>query len=399
MKIRRKGKLIIYILTNYWRASLLGLAGIVAVSILLSFKLATLTPAFSESEIEARAASAGINLLKSDPLYAPQKGLQYIIHSLGHHGPLAMRSVSIIIGLSVILGFYYVMVRWYTRRVALLTTLLLTTSAWFLHTVRLATPDATFLILFLFFVSGVWVQQSRRISLAFIAAALSTIALFYIPGMIWFLVPALIWQRRHIFGAIKRTSTFQVIFLALGTATLLAPLVLALVQQPDLYKSWLGLPKNWLPPLEILKNLSRTPLQLFWHSPQDPVRWLGSLPLLDWFAIAMFAVGIYAHWLKMNLDRTWLFVYVIMLGIVLASLGGPVKLVLILPFVYVVIGSGVALMLQQWFTVFPRNPVAKGLGLTFMVAAILGSSLYNIDHYFLAWPKSPETKAVFQNQP
>lgn len=384
---------------NYWRPSLFGAIGLAAVGVLLSFKLATLVPAFSGPEIEARAASATVQSLQADPLYAPHKVVQLSFHYFDHHGPLAMRAAGSIIGMAVVIGFYYVMSRWYTRRTALLTTLLFATSAWFLHTVRLSTPDATFLLLFLFFVCGVWLQQSHRSRLAFIAAVLAALALFYIPGMIWFLIPAFIWQRRRIFEALGHVPVWQLIILLLVGAVVLAPLVLAFVRQPGLYKSWLGLPINWPGFTEMLRNLLSTPMQLIWRGPDDPVRWLGTLPLLDWFSVLMFIIGGYAHWLKLHLDRTWLFLYVAIVGIILVSLNGPVSLALIMPFVYIVVGSGVALLLQQWFTVFPRNPVAKGIGLTFMIIAVLGSSLYNLDHYFVAWPNAPETKAVFQNQP
>ncbi len=399
MRVRSPWKVIFYAIANYWRPSLLSIASAAAVLALIFFRLATLTPGFSNDEIAARAASSNIGNLQTDPLYAPHKVLQFGLHYLNHHGPLAMRSISALIGFITILGFYYVMRRWYTRRTAFLTTILLATSAWFLHIIRLSTPDSTFLLLFLFFAAGVWLQQSKRKGVAFIAATLSAMSLLYIPGAIWFLIPAVLWQRKRVFEAVEQLPVWQLAFCMLAGVALISPLVLALIQQAGFYKAWLGLPEQLPDALRVAKNLVSTPLQLVWRGPDDATRWLGNLPLLDWFSAIMLAVGVYAHWLKLHLDRSWLFIYVAVAGTILVSLGGPVNLVLIMPFIYIVVGSGVALMLQQWFTVFPRNPVAKGLGLGFMIIAIVGSSLYNLDHYFVAWPNAPETKAAFQNQP
>jgi hypothetical protein len=67
-----------------------------------------------------------------------------------------------------------------------------------------------------------------------------------------------------------------------------------------------------------------------------------------------------------------------------------------MPFIFIMVAGGMALMLQQWFTVFPYNPVAKTLGAILMTLAVLVTSYYTITQYYIAWPNAPETKTVYQ---
>lgn len=178
---------------------------------------------------------------------------------------------------------------------------------------------------------------------------------------------------------------------------LLLPLLWTFYSNPELIKVYLGLPQAWPSPLEFVKNVANVPVQLFLRGPDSPTTWLGRLPLVDWFGSIMFVIGGYAYYFKQKLDRTRFIVYVFGVGTILVALGGPVTVAVLLPFVYLIIAGGIALMLQQWYTVFPRNPVARITGTVLMTLAVLMSVFYNINHYFIAWPNAPETKQVFQS--
>lgn len=399
MKLHKRWKSFVSILANYWGISLVTLGSLLIAAGILSYKIATLVPAFSPDEITTRAASKSFGAIKNNPLFGPKIALQFILQKLNHHGPLAMRSVSVLVGLTVICSFYYVLSKWYTRRIAILGTLLLATSSWFLHISRLSTNDIMFCSLFLLFACGVWLEEARRNVKALLTCGLLAIALLYIPGMIWFILPIVFWQRRRIALYLQQVSTWQLSLLIVMSSVLLVPLILSIVYQPSLYKEWLGLPVHWLSFKEMAQNLVHIPAQLFWHGPRDASRWLGQLPLIDWFGAVMFAVGAYSYWFKLHLDRTWFLIYIAIIGSVLIAIGGPVRINLFLPFVYLVMAGGVALMLQQWFTVFPRNPFARTVGTTLIIIAVMASCFYQLNHYFVAWPNAPETKAVFHQKP
>ena len=66
---------------------------------------------------------------------------------------------------------------------------------------------------------------------------------------------------------------------------------------------------------------------------------------------------------------------------------------------FLIAAGGVALMLQQWFTVFPYNPFARTVGLVLLLFALGTTSFYSLNQYFVAWPHTPETKQTFQYRP
>ncbi len=399
MKLRIKWKSLAAATANYWSLIFLGMIGFTIIGFLLGYKLGTLTPAFSQEEIINRNQSASFQSLSTNPLYAPQSSLQYSLQNLGHKGPLAMRSVSALLGVLVIVGFYYVLSKWYTIRIALLGTLLLVTSSWYLHTTRLAANDVTFMLVILLLACGSWVHRSRINLLTISVSALIVIGLLYIPGMVWFVLPLLIWQKKRIGRAIKSLAVWQLVVIIIVSTIILGPLVWALVTQSRLYLIWLGLPADWPTIKQIVINLAHIPDQLFWHGPTNPTKGLVGLALLDWFSIIMIIVGLYAYRFKLHLDRTWFLIYIAITGTFLIAIGGPVKISLFLPFAYLLVASGIALMLQQWFTVFPRNPFARSLGAGLIILAVMGSSFYQLNQYFIAWPNTPDTRQSFIHQP
>jgi hypothetical protein len=369
------------------------------VFILLWLQLGSLVPGFSQNELTQRAASSTAKAIVDNPMGAPHKILQLGAHYTKHIGPGAMRSASALIGLVVAGSFYYVLKSWYSRRVAVLGALLFVTSAWFLHSARLGTDGILYALLITALATTLWLQRSRGSAFAVVAGAAVVVGLFYIPGMIWFIVPAILWQSKRIGRLLEDIPFGFLVLIILGVLAMLGPIGWAIYQDPSLAKTFFGLPQTFPAPLDILKNIARVPLQIFFRGPTNPEFWLDRLPLLDWFAAAMFVIGAYAYVLRYKLDRTWLFIYIFVVGSVLIGLKGPVSTALLLPFAYVLVTSGVGLMFGQWFTVFPRNPVARSIGTGLLVVAVALSCLYNTTHYFVAWPDAPATKQTFIHQP
>ncbi len=398
MRLRLNRKSSVSLVANYWWSALVALIAILIVAFLLTYKLGTLTPGFSDVEIMQRAESANI-ITEQNPLFFVQNVTQFISQKLNHFGPVAMRLAGVMIAGVVVFGFYSVVASWYTKRMALIGVATIATSSWFLHTARLASHDVVFLMLFLLFAFSLWLQHARTSRMAIAFCVFTVICLLYVPGMVWFLLPMAIWQRRRIRNIAATLSLWQLLAFIVLLLLATAPLVLAVLNNHQLITVWLGVPADMPTLKEFANNLLRIPSQLFWRGPADPARWLGRLPLLDWFQVAMLVMGLYAYRFKLRLDRTWFLIYVLVIGSALIALKGPVSIALLLPFIYLLMVGGIALMLQQWFTVFPRNPFARPFGVAILSLALLMSCTYQLSHYFVAWPNTPETKAAFQYRP
>jgi hypothetical protein len=362
--------------------------------LLVTIQLGSLVPGLSTAEIEQAQSSRTTDAIINNPLSLPHKALQYTAQRV-HYSAFAIRTASAIIGLVVAASFYYILQSWYSKRIALLGTLVFVTSAWFLHISRHGADVSIYMLLFTAVACGVWMQQSKGSILSVLASAGVCIALLYIPGMIWFVIPAMLWQVTRIGEALEGQNAALLTTCSILALCLLIPLGWSLYQNPDLVRPYFGLPNAFPEPLQIAKNFVSIPYQLFIRSSDDPEMWLGRLPLLSVMTSVMFVVGAYAYLQKRKLDRVVFMGIVLVFGGILASLSGPVNISLLMPFLFLVAVGGIAYMLQLWFDVFPYNPFARITGLLLLVAVVFLTAYSGLHHYFVAWPNTPETKQVY----
>lgn len=379
-----------------WRLSLGIFVALLLLSALLVYRLGSLTPGLSQPELAVLQQNQTIHQIIHNPILAPYKLLELAVLRLHFSSAWAFRSISAGFAAISIVLFFFILKRWHTHRIALLGTALFASSSWFLHSARLATPDILFAFGSLALISyGIWLLRitytGRVIPFGLILAAF----LLYIPGMVWLLVPAAIWWWKPIWKKFKQTPLLpKLLGLVVGLG-LTSPLAWAIYRQPSLLKAVLGLPETFPHLATVLHNLAIIPTQLVFHGPSNPTLWLGRLPLLDAFTLVMILLGSYAYFFQFTLDRTRLLLGAMALSISLIALHGPVNLLLLAPCLFIVATAGLALMLQQWFTVFPRNPIARTLGLSLLVLAVALTCVYNLDSYFVAWSQAPATKQAF----
>ncbi len=385
-------------LIKVWEPLLGGLLGLALVSIVLFYKLGSLVPGFSKTEIVHFSGLNSFRAIANNPLNAPYKLLHFGLNNLYHQSPYASRAISAAFGLVAVALFYYVVSRWHSRNIAILGTILFASSSWFLHITRLATPDILQTVLLATIAYGTWIRKTQRSTLVISLGVFLACLLAYIPGLIWFLVIGGIWQRKAVARHVKHAQIALLPAVIFGLA-LLSPLVIALIRQPELLKSFVGLPSHNLPtPYDIFRHIINVPFQIFFRGPNDPTIWLGRLPLLDLFSATMCVLGIYFYFYQRKLDRTKIIIGSLIIGDVLVGFRGQVASVILMPFIYILITAGIAFMLNQWFSVFPRNPLARTIGTGLIVLAVALSGYYNLRHYFVAWPNAPITKQSFNQQ-
>lgn len=381
-----------------WRTIAIISSIVLLVGGLLLFRLDSQTPAASPSEAQAVKATANLQQIMDNPTFAPHKTLQYGLGLAGWDNLFAMRLVSVLFGLAVIISFYFLLKLWTTPLLAVLGTLLLFTSGWFLHYARLATPEVLYGTLLILVALGASLEHSRWRKLTLLTfIAVSALAL-YIPGLIWFVLAGLVWRRKLVLKELKRVPWAVTTMYVLLFAALLVPLVWAISRDLGLIRLLLGLPAELPNVLEFIRRLLNVPVQILLRGPADPVVWLGRLPLLDIFSSVMAIAGGYVILRKWQFDRSKLLVGVLVLGAILMALGGPVQTSLLTPFIYAIVAIGIAYMLEEWLSVFPRNPIARKLGAVLIIAATAVACFYHVRLYFVAWHNAPATKAAYTVQ-
>lgn len=379
----------------YWQTLLGAFLILTIVTGLLGYKLGAVVPALSNTEVVFVSSSSSIDKIVADPLNLFMKLPMFALQYFDHATPTTLRAVGAFFGVVTVLLFYFVLRKWHTRRAALLTSFLFIVSSWFLQISRLALPYIllAFGVISLIAIAGFIIDKNTKRYMLLLSLVALTL-LVYIPGMLWLISIVGIWQLPNIRRVAKNTAVLHKVFLFFLVALILLPLTRALYLAPDLVNELLVLPKEFIP-LEWIRRILVLPIFLTAQGPQEPVYNLGRLPLLDVFTTVLVVLGIYSYYFKAKLQRTQLILVLTIVSVVIIALNGPTFIPLLLPLAFIVAGAGLTLLLQQWFTVFPRNPIARSLGVITIAAVIAITGMYHVRRYFIAWSGNPDTRNEF----
>lgn len=405
MKKRSFYKKTLLYLTEQWSIILLIIVMLGAVSAILLYQLGSLVPGFSSTEtiVADRISQNDISLRNNvllHPLYSMFYGITYLMQIFWDTvSPLRLRLSSVLLGATSIASIFYILQRWHTFRIALLTTLLYASSAGFLHAARHADPASSFLLLPAALALYMIVKDTKKPVIRIVGVALGSLILLSIPGGIWFLMLLSLWQRQVLIKQLKLLSQVQqVVVLSIAVATVSLFTASLLLQDSEYAFLVFGIGVPFVSVSELLSNIGQALSNLFFKGPTNPQIWIGVAPVIDAFTTVMVLLGSYVYILQRRHERTKMLFTVIGLLILLSSLGAGIEVMHIVPFFYIIAASGIALLLQQWFTVFPKNPFARTVGVLIISICIGASVAYNIHRYFIAWPHSPEVRREFSNQ-
>lgn len=350
----------------------------------------------SLSESEALSSSNTVNEILQNPLYAPFKIVEYLVIQLNVNSIYLFRAVPAIFGIVAIILFYQLCKYWFSPLIAWLGTLMFATSSLYLHHARLAIPSILVPLLLLGILWATWyMKKEDNSNLSLILFAFIFAVAIYIPGVIWFAFLAIFIQREHIKTGLKNSSW---IFLSIGailSLVFLLPLFRAFFISPGLILDWLALPST-LNIVDLLTNIIRVPLALTVQSQPDPVLNLGRLPMVDILTLALLSLGVYAFSVRVKLVRTRTLALAFVVSWLLIAFG-KIDYAVMLPLIYLLVAGGIMFLLQQWYSVFPKNPIARSIGLLLLVSVIGISVFYNIDRYFVAWKHNPVTVETFSH--
>lgn len=378
------------------RPMLFGILGVAVIAILMGWRLGSLTPGISEPELVTYQSANGLSAIIENAVDAPYKSAVYVSTSV-MDSVLGLRLVGATIGALAIVLFYFMAQKIMTVSNAIIVTAMFATTSLLLHTTRTATPNVMLLALLALVAVGSFIRFNKHSEPGWLLASAVIALSLYTPGLVFFILAGGVWQFRRVKSSFEDLRPAIIISCSVIFSLLVAPLVISLVRDPHLWRAFLGIPSE-LPALNlILQRAGEAVLSLFIISPKDPVFWLGRQPILDVFATALFIYGLITVFKHFRLERLILIFGVYLLTIAwIAISGNHQAMILLLPFVYVVIGLGLQELMDKWLSVFPRNPIAQITGAVFLVSAVLLSINFQTQRYFVAWANSPETIEVYQ---
>lgn len=378
---------------KHWRSTLSFFAIISTLGALFLPKLGSLVAGHSKYEQAAYLGVDSKDALLSDIAFAPLKAAQAVMVKLDDPNATLLRLLSVAVALTAVVALYWLLLRWHTRRIALITCLLFASSSYVLHLARFSGQEVMYLLVVpIFLLISAWFRTKKDAHKLPLATLLTGL-LLYIPGIFFFVVILSVAFRKRLVLVWKFVSKKNRAVSLFALLLTLSPLVYSLVKFPHQIVDMLGLSRiSGGDTKGALQTLTSLPADLFWHGPNDPSRWLSGTPILDISTAILVLLGVYAYKTGLHPLRARLLVVFILLGVVLIAISTPATIAVILPAIYILAGNGTAYLLQSWFTVFPRNPIARSFGIILICIVIAMIASYHIKRYYVAWPNSNETK-------
>lgn len=390
-----------YYVRRYWRQAALLSACTLAIYLLFFFRLQTLLPGYNSAEVITQQTTQHLHVIWNNPDYAPYKLILWALHKLGLHAVLNARVLSALFGLVAVGLFFYVVKAWFSTRITIVSTILFASSSSFLHAARFGSPlilQMSVLVIFaiiLFYQTdrealNPWLRNASKYGLA-----LLLLISLYVPGTVWLLLLGAVLLRKQIWLVIRRQSRLHLGLLGLLSVTSLAPLIWISLHNSSFALLMLGLPQSLPGVSDIWHNFVTLILQLAWKSHGQAAISLIGAPLLGTISLALVFLGLAAQLQKPRLHTNYYLVLAVPLTLLLASLGGPVTYIMLVPLLYLLAAGGLFYLLDQWFRVFPKNPVARVLGVSLVSVLVLFSITYQLRSYYIAWPHAETTRKAY----
>lgn len=364
---------------------------------LLGYRLSTLTTGMSEQEVLFVQSASSLSEILARPLYILQKVPLSVLNLLNISTSTTTRAITAGFALSSAVMFYFLIKQWHTRRIAVIISLLLISSSWFLQLGRIASPEImyVFMPIVLLLLAFRFNTKERKLTGGLLIVA-ATLAL-YVPGLLWLVAALKFMFIKRLLRLYKKMSIVNRIVIIAFVLLLLAPLIYAVVKDWKILLDVLAIPETFAP-IEWAKRLVLIPIFLTAQGPFMPMYNLGRLPLLDVFSVVMVILGAYWYYFRIKLLRTKVMIVMGGVSVALIAFSGLVFIPMLLPLVFILIAAGLSLLLQQWFTVFPKNPLARIVGATLITGLIVIVCGYHLQRYFVAWSGSQATHRLFIKQ-
>lgn len=379
-----------------WQQILFYTVSIGGLFVLSFYNLESITSSkLSLPELTFLQNSTSLSGILANPLFAPLKLLEYIVIQLGSNSIYLFRAVPALFGVITVIIFYKLARYWFSPLLAWVGSALMSLSVLYLQHSRIVLPDILFSLSLIALLWTAWLtHRTKHPNLSLVLFFLSVAFSFYIPGMVWFTLLALVIQRHHLIKGLKKIQLPYIVAGILIMLLVITPLLRSLLLNPELVKQWLAIPAV-IDIKQIALNALYVPLSLTVQSQANPIVNLGRLPYIDLLTLGLAALGSYAFVLRFNLLRTRILVVGTLISWLLISLG-ETSIILLMPIIYLLATGGLMFLLQQWYSVFPKNPIARTAGLVLLISLVSISGLYNITRYFVAWQHNPDTAATFQ---
>lgn len=377
------------------RATLLTIGALGVIAGLMFYRLGSLTPGLSSAEVKTYQSALSISDINDNMVNAPYK-LAVFVSTHVFDSAFGLRLVGAFLGAISIIIFYLLARRLFNSYISLAVTAMFASSSLLLAVARQATPNVMLLSLLAIIGTGFYLRFGKRHDIGWLLTSLVVGLSLYVPGMFFFILAAAAWQFHNVRKSFEQLKTPIITAASVILGLVIAPLIISIIRDPSLWRAYLGLPESFAPVAEMAKYAGTAIASLFAMSPHEPTYWLGRQPVLDIFATVMIVYGGIILLRQYKLDRFWTIAGIFLLAVIYIGITtNRLAIILLLPFAYIVAGIGIQNLINQWTSVFPKNPIARIIGSMLLFITIAFSINFQTHRYFVAWPNNTQTKAVY----
>ncbi|HJP81707.1 MAG TPA: glycosyltransferase family 39 protein [Candidatus Saccharimonadales bacterium] len=352
----------------------------------------------SEAEMRSVVASSNITLsfTQFDPssiIDLPYHLLQRISIDLFGISNISIKLPSLILGALSTFGMLILLRIWFQRNVAVITTALTLTTGQFLYATQSGTPGIIYIFWSIWLlVSATLVARRSKWSLFWKIAFFAIAALsLYTQLSIYILIALLgaIIFHPHLRFLVRQLSKARLTLAFICSLILLIPLGYAIIKQPSVGLTLLGIPTT---SPDIQANALQLVRQYFDFTTLSsgtmvtPIYGLGSAALI---LLGIFRLATAKYTVRSYLLTAWA---VLLIPILLLN---PRFINITFVPILLLIAMGISTLIGNWYQLFPRNPYARVAGLLPLAILIGGMVLSGVDRYMYGYQYDPNTVSNF----
>ncbi len=363
------------------------------------FRLSYLMPGIAKPELATSRLILGWHGILNDPLNLVINIIRSVVYKLAaHKTAFDIRLPSVLIGISSMIGFYFLLKSYYGHKTAIIGSFLFDCTALLLHLTRFASNGIEYVFsgVFILLINS-YISKKNLNKYIFSLLIFSLLIISLNPGMLWLVILGIIINLKEYLINIKKLKNISgIIAIILSLTVPVFLLVWYLIKNPLNILNYLAIPSHNWRVVSFLKDIVITLKNIFVFNSANPDLWLGRSPILDSLALISFIIGSYYLLKHYRSSRVRLIYLSLIIAILLIALNqNSISLGLVLPFIYIIITVGITYLLQAWYKVFPFNPVARFIGLSLIILIVFLSCLYNLRSYFIAWAYNPTARSAF----
>lgn len=344
-----------------------------------------------QAEIDTALQSGSLSTQSIDPrtvINLPYHILQRLCFMMFGVTTVSIKLPSIILGVLTSIGIFLLIRTWFRRNIAILTTILATTTAHFLFLVQDGTPAILFSFLAIWILFAATYVTRKKLFGTFwkaLTGVLMATAL-YVPLGIYLVLAILTtaFFHPHIRHVLTRFARPRLIIAVILGFVAITPLVYASIIDYHVALRLLGLADS---PINLLANIKQVAHDLFgFLSPPDDYL---LQPIYSLGLVLLILVGCYKLVTYKHTARSY--ITLLLAGTTIPIIiFNPIHIHNLFPLAVLMVALGVATLITDWYKLFPRNPYARVVGLFPLGLLIGGIVLSGVLRYMNNYEYNPE---------